>query len=119
MTNTHVRRGRGGGGYGGGSGGGYRGGSSNGRGRGGGSNSWFNRGNGSSSANDTASKRDGDDAEPATVNEGGYKDDFGESAADDIRQIDAMDSKMGFARYTDGPEKLGWLVNMHPVGLGA
>ena len=28
---------------------------------------------------------------------------------------DELDEKMGFLRYQEGPTKLGWLVNMHPV----
>src|SRR6476646_4950856 len=30
-----------------------------------------------------------------------------------VDTIDAADAKYGFARYGDGPERLGWLVNMH------
>ncbi|TPX45049.1 DNA-directed DNA polymerase [Synchytrium endobioticum] len=33
----------------------------------------------------------------------------------DIQQRDELDERMGFSRYAEGPEKLGWLVNMHPT----
>lgn len=118
MANTHVRRGRGGFGSG---GGGYRGGGGNGS-RGGG----YGHGNGgrggsfSSGPPRDSAPRDVEDAgNNAGVSEAGYRDDFGESAADkleEIKQIDKMDAQMGFGKYTDGPERLGWLVNMHPVG---
>lgn len=104
MANTHVRRGRGGGFRGGNRGG------SNGR-------PWQPKdGNGPDAA--TASHHlDLDNAEGD--NDGGYRDDFGGDSAnrDEIEKLDAMDAKMGFLRYQEGPERLGWLVNMHPVGL--
>jgi hypothetical protein len=28
---------------------------------------------------------------------------------------ESLDSKFGFERITDGPPRLGWLLNMHPV----
>eukprot|EP00842_Homolaphlyctis_polyrhiza_P005989 jgi/Hompol1/6391/HPOL_004966-RA len=28
---------------------------------------------------------------------------------------DDLDEKLGFARFVDGPDRLGWLVNMHPT----
>lgn len=28
---------------------------------------------------------------------------------------DEIDLKLGFERYKDSQERLGWLVNMHPV----
>ncbi|KAI9016029.1 putative POL2-DNA polymerase epsilon, calytic subunit A [Hyaloraphidium curvatum] len=103
MANTHVRRGRGGG---------FRGG------RGGGGRSWNDRQAGG--APPPLPPREAEDgANTAAISEGGYRDDFGDSAAvdrlEEIRQIDAMDLKMGFGRYSDGPERLGWLVNMHPT----
>jgi len=35
---------------------------------------------------------------------------------DEIKKRDEIDAKMGFARFTDGPERIGWLVNMTEVG---
>lgn len=102
MSNTHVRRGRGG--YG------------SGRGRGGGSGPGRSWQPGAGSAN-AGGRHDADDL--IAENNNGNGDDFGETAAlqaDELRQIDAMDAKMGFERFTDGPDRLGWLVNMHPVG---
>ncbi|KAI8821881.1 uncharacterized protein EV422DRAFT_573743 [Fimicolochytrium jonesii] len=34
---------------------------------------------------------------------------------EEIRVTDELDENMGFWRYREGPEKLGWLVNMHPT----
>ena len=34
-----------------------------------------------------------------------------------ITKIDAMDTKFGFERYKDPAERLGWLINMHPVSI--
>lgn len=34
-----------------------------------------------------------------------------------ITKIDAMDAKFGFERYKDPTERLGWLINMHPVSI--
>jgi len=31
---------------------------------------------------------------------------------------DALDDKFGFRRITEGPPRLGWLINMHPVRTG-
>ena len=28
-----------------------------------------------------------------------------------------IDEKLGFARFTEGPKREGWLVNMHPVSM--
>ncbi|KND02716.1 DNA polymerase epsilon catalytic subunit [Spizellomyces punctatus DAOM BR117] len=36
---------------------------------------------------------------------------------EEVRVRDEMDEKMGFYRYTEGPERLGWMVNMHPTVL--
>jgi hypothetical protein len=33
----------------------------------------------------------------------------------EIADRNDLDRDMGFAPYLEGPEKLGWLVNMHPV----
>jgi DNA polymerase epsilon subunit 1 len=38
---------------------------------------------------------------------------------EDLQIADEIDAKMGFARYMDGPERIGWLVNMKPVKLDA
>ena len=38
---------------------------------------------------------------------------------EDIKQRDDLDERMGFSRYAEGPEKLGWLVNIHPVCLSS
>jgi DNA polymerase epsilon subunit 1 len=34
---------------------------------------------------------------------------------EDIKICDEIDAKLGFERYQEGPEKLGWLINMHSV----
>ena len=38
---------------------------------------------------------------------------------EEVRKRDEIDARMGFPRYTEGPARLGWLVNMqevrHPV----
>lgn len=34
---------------------------------------------------------------------------------DEVKRQDELDEKMGFWRYREGPSKLGWLINMHPV----
>lgn len=31
------------------------------------------------------------------------------------QNVDHLDSIMGFDRFEQGPKKIGWLVNMHPV----
>lgn len=33
----------------------------------------------------------------------------------EIEQRNELDLVMGFGQYAEGPEKLGWLVNIHPV----
>ncbi|KAJ3012895.1 DNA polymerase epsilon catalytic subunit [Thoreauomyces humboldtii] len=38
-----------------------------------------------------------------------------EGRIEEIKVRDALDEKMGFWRYREGPEKLGWMVNMHPT----
>ncbi|KAI8587396.1 hypothetical protein BDZ88DRAFT_240684 [Geranomyces variabilis] len=38
-----------------------------------------------------------------------------ESRLEEVKQRDELDEKMGFWRYREGPEKLGWMVNMHPT----
>ncbi|ORX90877.1 putative DNA polymerase epsilon catalytic subunit A [Basidiobolus meristosporus CBS 931.73] len=32
---------------------------------------------------------------------------------EEVKKVDALDEKLGFYRYQEGPEKLGWLINMH------
>ncbi|KAG8905443.1 DNA polymerase epsilon catalytic subunit [Tulasnella sp. 403] len=34
---------------------------------------------------------------------------------EDVKLCDEIDEKLGFARYSDGPSREGWLVNMHPT----
>ena len=34
---------------------------------------------------------------------------------EDSKQIDALDEKLGFSKYQEGPAKVGWLVNMQQV----
>ena len=34
---------------------------------------------------------------------------------DDLQAKNDMDALMGFESYVQGPERLGWLVNMHPT----
>ena len=31
------------------------------------------------------------------------------------QRSDDIDKKYGFSRYTDSVERMGWLINMHPV----
>lgn len=38
-----------------------------------------------------------------------------EDRFEDTRLADEIDEKLGFARFTEGPSREGWLVNMHPV----
>jgi DNA polymerase epsilon subunit 1 len=33
------------------------------------------------------------------------------------QQNDVIDKKFGFERYKDPKERLGWLINMHPVSI--
>ncbi|KAI9091268.1 putative POL2-DNA polymerase epsilon, calytic subunit A [Phlyctochytrium arcticum] len=40
-----------------------------------------------------------------------------EESKAEVRTRDEMDEKMGFFRYSEGPERLGWMVNMHPTTL--
>jgi hypothetical protein len=55
------------------------------------------------------------------TNNGGYNDaDNAEKESlqnrfEEVKVIDEIDENLGFHRYTEGPEKLGWMVNMHPV----
>ena len=35
---------------------------------------------------------------------------------EDLRARDEMDERMGFYRFTEGEDKVGWMVNIHPVG---
>jgi DNA polymerase epsilon subunit 1 len=47
-----------------------------------------------------------------TADEGTYT----EQRFENARLQDEIDAQLGFERYQDGPEKLGWLINQHPVG---
>ncbi|TPX58573.1 DNA-directed DNA polymerase [Powellomyces hirtus] len=38
-----------------------------------------------------------------------------EAQIEEVKARDELDEKMGFWRYREGPEKLGWMVNMHPT----
>ena len=38
-----------------------------------------------------------------------------EQRFDDAAMQDEIDRKMGFVKYQEGPEKLGWLINQHAV----
>ncbi|KAJ3077572.1 hypothetical protein HK102_005139, partial [Quaeritorhiza haematococci] len=33
---------------------------------------------------------------------------------EEVQKRDELDEKMGFYRFTDGDDKMGWLINMHP-----
>ncbi|KAJ1982312.1 DNA polymerase epsilon catalytic subunit [Dimargaris xerosporica] len=35
----------------------------------------------------------------------------------DVDKQNALDARLGFPRYQEGPPKLGWLVNMHPTSV--
>nr|KAJ3422362.1 DNA polymerase epsilon catalytic subunit [Polyrhizophydium stewartii] len=37
------------------------------------------------------------------------------SSAEHAKARDELDEKMGFARYVEGPERLGWLINIQPT----
>jgi DNA polymerase epsilon subunit 1 len=34
---------------------------------------------------------------------------------EDVRALDNLEVNFGFERYQEGPERLGWLLNMHEV----
>jgi hypothetical protein len=34
---------------------------------------------------------------------------------EEVKRMDQIDERMGFPRYQEGPARLGWLINMHPV----
>lgn len=34
---------------------------------------------------------------------------------EDVRALDQLEIGFGFERYSEGPERLGWLLNMHEV----
>ncbi|PIA19573.1 DUF1744-domain-containing protein [Coemansia reversa NRRL 1564] len=36
---------------------------------------------------------------------------------EDVQFTDEIDSKLGFGRYQEGPQRLGWLVNMHATSV--
>jgi DNA polymerase epsilon subunit 1 len=38
-----------------------------------------------------------------------------EEKFEQARVEDEIDEKLGFARFQEGPKRVGWLVNMHPV----
>jgi DNA polymerase epsilon subunit 1 len=38
-----------------------------------------------------------------------------EARFEEVQLRDEVDEKLGFARFTEGPRRIGWLVNMHPV----
>ena len=38
-----------------------------------------------------------------------------EQRFDDVAFQDEIDEKLGFFKFQEGPEKLGWLINQHPV----
>lgn len=70
-----------------------------GRGRGGGSS-------GSRNADQSRSEPTLERADDATQTEDRFE---------DVRLRDEIDEKLGFARFSEGPPRDGWLVNMHPV----
>lgn len=47
----------------------------------------------------------------ATRDEGTYA----EQRFDDVAMQDEIDEKLGFFKFQDGPQKLGWLINQHAV----
>lgn len=36
-----------------------------------------------------------------------------------VKIDDRMDERFGFTKYTSGPARLGWLLNMQPVNISA
>lgn len=34
---------------------------------------------------------------------------------EDVHVLDTLETRFGFERYQEGPERLGWLLNMHEV----
>ena len=38
-----------------------------------------------------------------------------EERFEQVRIEDEIDERLGFARFQEGPKRVGWLVNMHPV----
>lgn len=38
-----------------------------------------------------------------------------EDRFEEVRIRDEVDEKLGFVKYMEGPKRVGWLVNMHPV----
>lgn len=38
-----------------------------------------------------------------------------EDRFEEVRIRDEVDERLGFAKYQEGPKRVGWLVNMHPV----
>lgn len=34
---------------------------------------------------------------------------------EDVAVLDSLETRFGFDRYQEGPERLGWLLNMHEV----
>ena len=44
-----------------------------------------------------------------------FREDNAEKRLEQALLNDEIDKKYGFDRYKDADEKLGWLINMHPV----
>ncbi|KAG8873642.1 DNA polymerase epsilon catalytic subunit [Tulasnella sp. 332] len=90
--------------------------SSRARGGGGSSGQWRGRGGrgrGSSSSRGKGNGGDQSRSEPTLE-----RADDGKQVEDrfeDVRFRDEIDEKLGFGRYTAGPSRDGWLVNMHPT----
>lgn len=40
-----------------------------------------------------------------------------EARFEEIKKRDEIDEQLGFSRYQEGPTKIGWMVNMHPVRI--
>jgi DNA polymerase epsilon subunit 1 len=55
---------------------------------------------------------------PATVGQTDRRDDGTQLEArfEEVQMRDEIDEKLGFSRFTEGPRRDGWLINMHPVG---
>lgn len=34
---------------------------------------------------------------------------------EDVQVLETLEARFGFERYQEGPERLGWLLNMHEV----
>lgn len=86
-----------------------------GRGRGRGLSNFRGRGRGRGRGGFSRSGNDKSNAEPALERAEDGKQ--AEDRFEDTRLSDDIDEKLGFARFTEGPSREGWLVNMHPVSL--